>query len=98
MSFRTSITFFCVAALLVCYALFIYFPAFPRSIIGWLSLFFVGVPVLFLVEWLGEKTLGSAFFTRLSSPARIALGVPAVVILVLVTAWLVSNASILINR
>lgn len=97
-SYRTFITFFGFAAVLVCCALFVYYPAFPRSIAGWLGLFFVGVPLLFLFEWLGEKTLGSAFFNRLSSIARIVLGVPVFILLMVVVVWLTSNATALINR
>lgn len=97
-SAQTVLTFIGVVAALVCYALFMYYPAFPKSIVGWLGLLFVGVPLLFMFEWLGEKTLGSAFFTRLPSVARIALGVPIFVLVMLVVIWLADNAASLINR
>jgi hypothetical protein len=97
-SFRTLIIFFGLAAALVCHAVFVYYPALPRSVAGWLGMLFVGVPLLFLIEWLGEKTLGSAFFDRLSSVTRIALGVPVFVLLMVVVVWFVTNTTALINR
>jgi hypothetical protein len=90
---RTILSFLGLAAALICYALFVYYPAIPRTIVGWLGLLFVGVPLLFLFEWLGEKTLGSPFFSRLPSAARIALGVPVFIILMVVVIWLASIAS-----
>jgi hypothetical protein len=97
-SARTALTFIGVLAALMWYALFNYYPAFPKSIVGWLGLLFVGVPLLFLFEWLGEKTLGSAFFSRLPSAARVALGVPAFVLVIVAVIWLAGSAASLINR
>lgn len=95
---RTFLTSLGIVAALMCYSLFVYYPAFPRSIVGWLALLFVGAPLLFLFEWLGEKTLGSEFFNRLSGVTRIAIGVPVFVFLMVVVLWLASNAASLINR
>ncbi len=83
--------------MLVCYALFVYYPAFPKSIWGWVALIFVGIPLLFFFEWLGNATLGSKFFTRLPSGMRIALGVPVFVILMTLVLWLASVATYFIR-
>ena len=59
--------------------LYLYFPAVPRSVLGWVALVVLGLPVWVFLEWLGEAVLGSRFFTRRSSGLRILLGVPAVI-------------------
>lgn len=91
-SIRTFLSTFGIVAMLVCYALFVYYPAFPKSILGWSALIFVGIPLLFFFEWLGNATLGSEFFKRLSSSMRIALGVPVFLILMMLVLWLASIA------
>ena len=96
-SIRTYLIIFSIVAMLVCYALFIYYPAFPKSILGWFALILVGLPLLFFFEWLGEVTLGSVFFNRLSSGMRITLGVPVFVALMALVLWLASIAMHLIN-
>ena len=58
--------------------MFAYFPAVPRSLLGWVALFLVGLPSWFALEWVGTTVLGSQFFARLSRPMRILLAVPAV--------------------
>lgn len=84
--------------MLVSYALFIYYPAFPKSILGWFALIFIGLPLLFFFEWLGEVTLGSAFFNRLSSGMRITLGIPVFTVLMALVIWLASIIIRLINQ
>lgn len=83
--------------MLVCYALFIYYPALPKSVLGWLALIAIGLPLLFFFEWLGEATLGSTFFNRLSSIMRVTLGVPVFIILMTLVLWLASNVIRLIS-
>jgi hypothetical protein len=61
--------------------LYLYFPAVPRSVLGWVALVVLGLPVWLFLEWLGEAVLGSRFFARRSSGARILLGVPACIVL-----------------
>jgi hypothetical protein len=63
--------------LLACALLFVYFPAVPKSLLGWVALFLVGLPSWFALEWVGTAVLGSQFFARLSRPMRILLAVPA---------------------
>jgi ABC-type dipeptide/oligopeptide/nickel transport system permease subunit len=96
-STRTLLTISSVFLSLICYALFVYYPAFPKSVLGWLSLIFIGMPSLLFFEWLGEKTLGSEFFNRLSVGMRIALGVPVFIILMGFVLLLASYATHLIN-
>jgi hypothetical protein len=65
----------------VCVLLFIYYPAVPRSVLGWLALVFVGLPVWFFLEWLGNRALGMRFLTQFSSPVRIIVALPFVIAL-----------------
>jgi hypothetical protein len=63
--------------LLACALLFVYFPAVPKSLLGWVASFLVGLPSWFALEWVGTTVLGAQFFARLSRPMRILLAVPA---------------------
>lgn len=62
--------------------LYLHYPTMPHSLLGWLALFALGLPTWALLECLGDVTLQSGFFRRLSSGARIALGVPTVLALI----------------
>ena len=88
---RTALAFLGILLALVCFALFVYYPAFPKSVAGWLGLLFIGVP-------LGNITLGVSFFNRLPSAGRVALGVPIVILVMVVVKWLAGSAALLINR
>jgi hypothetical protein len=66
-----------LVGLLACALLFVYFPAVPTSLLGWVALVIVGLPSWFALEWVGTTVLGSQFFSRLSRPMRILLAVPA---------------------
>lgn len=56
--------------------LIVEFSTLPTSLSEWLLLVGLGLPLWAFAEWLGRRTLGHPWFDRLSSPARIALGVP----------------------
>lgn len=75
---RSSLLLLGLVGLVACALLFAYFPAVPRSLLGWVALFLVGLPSWFALEWVGTTVLGSQFFARLSRPMRILLAVPAV--------------------
>lgn len=62
---------------------------FPATVSGWFILVVLGLPAWFFLEWLGEKVLGGRFFSKLSSPARIALAVPVFAALCSLAALLV---------
>ena len=72
--------------LLLCALLYAYFPAVPHSLLGWLALVGLGVPVWIFLEWLGEAVVGSRFFARRSSGVRILLGVPTA-LAIMAIAW-----------
>ena len=74
---RTSLSLLGLVGLVASALLFAYFPAVPRSFLGWVALFLVGLPTWFALEWVGTTVLGSQFFARLSRPMRILLAVPA---------------------
>jgi hypothetical protein len=74
---RSSLSLFGLVGLLACALLLAYFPAVPKTLLGWVALLFVGLPAWFALEWLGTAVLGAQFVTRLSRPMRILLAVPA---------------------
>ena|SRR5207302_11422027 len=78
-----------VVVLVTCMLLYLYFPAVPHSLVGWAALFVIGIPTWFFLERLGEVTLGSSFFAKLSSTARIAVAIPIVIALMVVGGLLV---------
>lgn len=83
--------------LFVCALLFIYYPTVPRSVLGWLALAFVGLPVWFFLEWLGKVVLGMPFFAQLSSPARILVAIPFVIALGVLGIFLVQVVQKLVS-
>lgn len=62
---------------LVVYGLASYFPAFPKSVVGWAALAFLGIPLLLGAEWLGDRFLGSKLLARCSSVTRVAIAIAA---------------------
>ncbi len=54
----------------------------PRTVPGWIALFFLGIPAWLLIERMGKLILHSKFFGNLNSTARILLGVPTMIILI----------------
>jgi hypothetical protein len=77
LNLRSSLSLLGLVGLVACALVVVYFPAVPKSLLGWLVLFLVGLPVWFALEWVGTTVLGSQFFSRLSRPMRILLAVPA---------------------
>jgi hypothetical protein len=67
----------------------LYFPTVPDTVLGWVALFVIGLPTWFFLEWLGTVVLGAKVIARLSSPARIAIGVPLVIALAIVGVFLI---------
>lgn len=86
MTLREAGSWIGLAAVLLCGLLYLYFPAVPRSLLGWVVLVGVGLPVWAFLEWLGEAVLGSRFFANRSSGFRILVGVPVVVVLIAIAA------------
>lgn len=69
--------------------LWIYYPVIPRTILGWFLLFVIGIPSWFFLEWLGDRVLSARFFSRMSSAARIALGVPVLILLMIIASLVI---------
>jgi len=94
MAFRSSRTD-AVAAVLLAVALaagmllWLYYPAIPRSVLGWVLLIVIGIPTWFFLEWLGGWVLGSDFLSRVGRIARIAMAVPILIVLLFVAAYIV---------
>ena len=82
---RSSLSLLGLVGLVACALLFAYFPAVPRSLLGWVALFLVGLPAWCALEWVGTTVLGSQFFARLSRPMRILLAVPALAAIMVLT-------------
>ena len=97
MNLRSLLSLFGIAAVLVCALLFIYFPAIPKSILGWATLVFVGVPVWFFLEWLGSAVFQLKFFSRLSSTLRVLIAIPILILLMVVAVFLIKLVQRLID-
>ncbi|HKE96975.1 MAG TPA: hypothetical protein VKB34_21890 [Povalibacter sp.] len=69
--------------------LWIYYPAVPKSLLGWILLILLGIPTWMLLEWLGDRVFGAQLFARLGRTSRIALAVPIAILLLLLAAYLV---------
>ena len=76
-------------ALAVGVLLWLYYPVVPRSLLGWVLLFVVGIPTWFFLEWVGDRVLGAHVFSRFGPAARIALAVPLLILLLLVAAYVI---------
>lgn len=70
-----------VAAAIAGILLAVSFGVVPGSIAGWLMLFIIGIPAWMFLERLGDAALRLPMMQRLSSPARILIGVPLVITL-----------------
>jgi hypothetical protein len=78
-----------VIGFIVCYLLYIYYPAVPRSFLGGLVLIFIGIPVWFFLEWIGERMFEMQFFNKLSSTMRVIVAIPFFIAFVAVAAFIV---------
>lgn len=86
---RNTLSLFGLTAFLICALLFAYYPAIPRTLLGWAALIFLGLPVWFFLEWLGGAVLQSRFFSRLSSPMRVLVAIPVVILLMVFASFLI---------
>jgi hypothetical protein len=75
---RRALWLFAIIGVMICFALALYFPAVPRSPLGWTAFVLVGIPVWLFLEWLGAAVLGFRFLSRLPSWGRVAIAVPLV--------------------
>jgi hypothetical protein len=94
MAFRPSradavVTVLLALALVVGMLLLLYFPVVPRSVVGWVLLFVIGIPTWLFLEWLGERVLSASVFSSVGRAARIALAVPVLVLFLVVAAYIV---------
>ena len=86
-----------IGGLAVVYALVNFYPAFPKSMLGWLAVFLVGMPFLIGLEFVGDLIFGAKHWTKCSAPTRVSLGVVIVVILLIATAPIIMFIAGLIN-
>lgn len=59
-----------------------FYPTVPRSFLGWVALFFIGLPAWLILESTGEFVLGARFFKHMPIWLRILVGVPVVIVLI----------------
>lgn len=57
----------------------IFYPDIPRSVLGWISLFVLGIPAWLFLEWFGGLITESKFMKKRSSFTRILIGIPIVI-------------------
>ena len=93
MAFRSSradavVAVLLAVALAVGVLLWLYYPVVPRSVLGWVLLFVVGLPTWFLLEWLGGRVISARVFSRMGRAARIALAVPVLILLLIFAAYI----------
>jgi hypothetical protein len=79
------------------YVLVYFYPAFPKSIAGWLAVFFLAFPFLAALEWVGGVVFGPKSLANLPSPIRISAGVLMLLALLAATLPLYAVISGLIN-
>lgn len=65
----------------MCWALFMFFPAAPSSLAGWIALVFVGLPLLFAGELMGTWVFNRPFLSKWPTVARLCYGVVALLAL-----------------
>jgi hypothetical protein len=56
--------------------LFVYYPAVPNSVAGWVALIGLGLPVFAGLEWSGDALARSRWLKSRSSTFRVLVGVP----------------------
>ena len=84
-----------ILGLVATYVLLVFFPAFPRSIVGWLAIFFLGLPAIVAIEYVGDRFFSSRILAERSSTTRVGLavvGLSAIGLAAALIAGLVSTA------
>jgi|SRR5690606_28490723 len=74
-----------------------FYPTIPRSFLGWVALFFLGIPAWVILESTGEFVLGASFFKRMPSGLRIIAGVLVVLALMAFALFLIGFVQNTIN-
>lgn len=77
------------SALAIAVLLWLYYPTIPRTAIGWMLLFVIGIPTWFLLEWIGGHIFEAQLFSRLGRVARIALAVPILVLFLILATYII---------
>ena len=80
-----------------CLLLYLYYPALPQGLVGWIALFLIGLPTWAVLEWFGGLVLGAKFFSRLPRAGRIIVGVPVVAVLIAVMFVLVRFGQVVVT-
>lgn len=78
-----------LSALAIGLLIWLYYPVVPRSVLGWVMLFVIGVPSWLFLEWLGNRIFAARIFSRMGSAARIALAVPIMILFFLVAGYVI---------
>ena len=87
------IALFCSLAILIGI-----YPYRPNSILSWIALYFLSIPIVLTGEYLGDKLLGNKYVSKLSSPVRIAYGVIVLSIFIIITIVLMNRSDPLLTK
>ena len=68
------------------------YPYRPNSILSWVVLFLLSLPIVIGFEVIGEKSLGDKYISKLSRTARIFYGVIVLFVVVVVSSIIVISA------
>jgi hypothetical protein len=87
------IALFCSSAILIGI-----YPYRPNSILSWIALYLLSIPMVLIGEYVGDKLLGNKYVSKLSSPERIAYGVVVLSICIIITIVLLNSAEPLLTK
>jgi hypothetical protein len=74
------------------------YPYRPNSILSWISLYLLSIPIFLTGEYLGDRLLGNKYVSKLSSPVRIAYGVVVLSIFIIITIVLLNSSDPLLTK
>ncbi len=74
------------------------YPYKPNSILSWVVLFVLAIPIVVIGELIGEKALNNKYVSKLSSPMRILYGVVALSIFIICTVIILNSSEPLLGK
>jgi hypothetical protein len=93
---QVSLLLIASLAAIACWVLLSFFPAFPQSIVGWLAIFCVGLPLLLAGEYLAEIILKPKLLSSWPCWARIFYGLVIILAVIGITAPVIVGVAKLI--
>jgi hypothetical protein len=87
------IALFCAMAVLIGI-----YPYRPNSTLSWIVLYSLSIPIVVFGEYLGDRLLGNRYVSRLTMPMRIAYGVIAISILIILSIIILNNSDPILTK